>query len=150
MSLETLAQEWLEARVAAEAAGRALVGVQVLDTAFGKITSDKAVMIGPASSSFAPMTNGTAGEFGGVVTLIILVRVADRTPQKYLEARETALAVAARIAYLAMFEDNDLGGRVRDSLPGEYTRTFTPGDGQSFAVGNLPLHVNVAGQQIGG
>lgn len=150
MSLETVVEEWLEERVAAEPAGQALVGVQVLDSAFGKITSNLAVMIGPAESNFAPTGPGAVGEYGGRVTLIILARVTGRTPAKFKEARELAASVAARIAYVAMFEDNDLGGRANDSLPGRYVRDFGTHDNLPYAIGNLPLNVNVAGQQLGG
>lgn len=150
MSLETTVEEWLEERVAAEPPDEPLHQVQVLDSSFGKITEDVAVMIGPAESKFAPQASGTSGEYGGAVVLIILARVTERTPAKFKEARETVISVAGRIAYLVQFEDSDLGGRVRDALPGEFVRDFGPHDGQAYAIGNLPLHVNVAGQQIGG
>lgn len=150
MSLETVGQEWLEERVAAEPDGEALKGVQVCDSAFDHITADRAVMMGPAESSFAPQAGGAAGEYGARLLLIILVRVAERTPAAFKAAREEAIRIAGRIAYLSMFEDNDWGGRVRDSLPGKFARDFGPHDGQSYAIGNLPLFVNVAGQQIGG
>lgn len=148
MSLETLINDWLLERVAAEPQGQPLKDVEILDSAFGKITKPNAIMIGPAKSKFAPLSNGTAGEFGGSVTLIIMVRVADRQPASYVTVRETGMQIAGRIAYLVEFEDNDLGGRVRDSLPGECPRDFTQHDGLPYAIGNLPLHINVAGQQV--
>ena len=149
MTLEEIIEAWLEEVVAAEPADKPLHQAQVCDSAFGRIEKDRVVMIGPAEGDLAPEGTDLAGEFGGVLILVILVRVADREPASYKAARDRAVSMGRRLAQLA-FDDSQLGGRVRDSLPGTLKRSFTPGDGQKYAVANLPLHINVAGQQIGG
>lgn len=150
MSTEVQVQEWLESLVATAGSGDALYQVDVLDTAFDPITRPKSVMIGPAEGELAPSPAGArADEYGAEVTLILMARVESRAAAKFKEAREAVITMAQAVAFAA-FYDGQLGGRVRDSLPGRLRRTFTPHDGQTFAVGNLPLYVNVAGQQLGG
>lgn len=150
-SLRKLVGDWLKDLASGASSGSALSGAAVKKNPYAALDARKIVSVGPKQSKLAPSSDySDAEEFGSGVTVVILVLVDDPAGEdEYEAAVEEAEAIGRQIA-ADCYANNDLGGRVRDSLPGDLASDWTKEQGVPLAVANLTLHVNVAGQQIGG
>lgn len=150
-ALRRLLREYLGEVVATAGPDTPLAGTSVKKNPFAAIDAAKIVSIGPKESTLAPTGDySTAEEFGASPVIVIVVPVGgEATEDDYEAAIELAEDMAKQIA-ADCFINSDLGGRVRDSLPGKLRSDWTEVKRAPVAVANLELHVNVAGQQIGG
>lgn len=151
-ALRALLKEYLEETVAAAAAGTPLNGGAVKKNPFGAIDAAKIIAPGPKESKLTPSPGfETVEEFGSAPVIVFIVPIpdgAEATEDDYETAIELAEGMALQVA-ADIFVNNDLGGRVRDCLPGKLLSDWTEVKRIPVAVANLRLHVNVAGQQIG-
>jgi hypothetical protein len=128
-----------------------LNGAQITETVYGAVTKDKCVQIGPCRPRVAPSPGAEAlEEFDADIVVVFLKKVlGTRADADYAAAREDAVAMAQEFG-LAIFNNNDLSGAVRDALPDSLPRDFTKIANEPYAVANLVVGVNVTGGLITG
>jgi hypothetical protein len=153
MALEQTLYTYLTALVAAADENSALSGAAVKQTAYGSVTTNKVIEIGPCSPDVAPLPgNDELGEFDAELTLVLL-RLVEVPPAgadadaAYAAARDEAIAMGAAIG-LAVVDNNTLGGVLIDALPIKLLRDFTTVKQQPFAVANLVLLINPTGSML--
>ena len=147
MSVENDTFEFLEEAVAAVALDNALQGIEVHETVYQTIKTDRGVRVGNGESQLAPLPGGGAiEEFDCLLSLVCYSRVigADKTDR--VMARDQAMDIAKAVSMLFL-TDPSMGGRVRDSRVLKARRGFDSIGSQPFAVCELQMVVNETGQQ---
>lgn len=148
MTTEEIVYGWIKALVEAAAGDDPLSGAQVSKTAFGGVTSNRCIQIGPVlRATPRPSAGGDeVEEFDAEIVIILLSQVADtKTDDDYASARGDAIQMALSLARAA-FDDNTLGGAARDSMPDDLPRDFTTvAKTAPYAVANLKLKLNPSG-----
>jgi hypothetical protein len=151
MTVEKILHTFIQGLVGAAAPGAAIAGSQLTETVYGGVTQEKCIQIGPCRPKLAPSPGAEAlEEFDADVVVVFLRKVADpRDDAAYAEAREEAVAMGQEVG-LAIFNNNDLSGAVRDAMPDSLPRDFTKIAQEPYAVANLVVGVNVTGGLITG
>lgn len=135
--------EFLEEEIAASATDSVLYSLELHDTIFQKIRTNRGIRISDCVSTFSP--HGTdENEYDALVTLALFVRVEGKEKSN----RQPALGAVFDIqkAVYALFRAKpDLNSRVCDSLLQRGGRGYDVMDGEPFAVANVPLVINPMG-----
>lgn len=141
--VEILVYEFLEEEIAASATDSVLYSLELHDTIFQKIKTNRGVRISDCISTFSPYGTDEK-EYDAIVTLACFVRVEGKEKTN----RQPALAAVFDIqkALYALFRaKSDLNSRVCDSLLQRGARGYDALDGEPFAVANIPLVINPTG-----
>lgn len=148
-SLEKIVYDFLKALVEAAEDGDVLRGAQVSENTYEAVSKVKCIQIGPCESEPAPAPQAEEmTEFDGMLTLVILRKVADKAnPHSFTEAREEALDIARAIG-VAIANDQDLSGALQLALTKKVRRTFTTVGNHPHALANLDLILNPTGDNI--
>jgi hypothetical protein len=149
VTIENAIYDYIHGAVEAAADGSALFAAEVHGTVYESITKDYGIRVGDCESELAPLAGGEAmEEFDAVVVIVIFWRVVGADKSARRPARAKARALALETAQL-FFADPTMGGRVRDSLVGTCVRGYDSVEGaDEYAVVNMPLLVNMSGQQL--
>jgi hypothetical protein len=149
VTVEDAIFEYINAAVTAAPEGSALHGAEVHETIYETITKDYGIRIGDCDSELAPLAGGEAiQEFDAYVVVVIFWRVEGADKSERRPARNKARALALATAKL-FFDDQTMGGRVRDSMVDTCVRGYdSVTDADEYAVVNMPLWVNMSGQQL--
>jgi hypothetical protein len=149
VTIEDAIFEYVDAAVTAAQEGSALYLAELHGTVYESMTKDYGIRIGDCESDLAPLAGGEAmEEFDALVTIVIFWRVVGADKSARRPARDNARALALATAKL-FFDDPTMGGRVRDSLVGTCVRGYDSIEGaDEYAVVNMPLLVNMSGQQL--
>lgn len=149
MTIEDAIYEYVNGAVTAAAEESPLHEAEVHETVHERITKDYGIRIGDCDSDLAPLAGGEAmEEFDAYIVVVIFWRVAGADKSERRPARDKARALALATAKL-FFDDPTMGGRVRDSMVDTCVRGFdSVTDADEYAVVNMPLWVNMSGQQL--
>jgi hypothetical protein len=150
VTVEKILYTFIKGLIDAAAPTSKLLGAQITETVYGAVTKDRCVQIGPCRPRLAPSPGAEAlEEFDASLVVVFLSKVgANRDDAAYAAAREDVVAMAQEVG-LAVFNNNDLSGAVRDALPESLPRDFTKvGNTEPYAVANLVIGVNVVGDLI--
>ncbi len=140
---EILVFDFLAEEIAAAAVDSVLYSLELHDTIFQKIKSNRGVRISDCVSQFSPYGTDEK-EYDALITLACFVRVEG----KQKTSRQPALSDVFEIqkAIYALFRAKaDLNNRVCDSLLQRGGRGYDSLDGEPFAVANIPLIINPTG-----
>ncbi|HQU84502.1 MAG TPA: hypothetical protein PKY59_15295 [Pyrinomonadaceae bacterium] len=137
--------DFLEEKKAQAANDSILKTLELHDTVYQNIKTDQGVRLGETPSDFSPMQGGELKEFDAAVPLIVFARVKGTDKTERQEALQKVFTISKEIAKL-FFQDDELGGRVCNSMLTRWTRGFDDMDGEPYAVSNTSLIVNPSGK----
>ena len=118
MSVERDVFQFLEEAIAlagASAGTVALVGLEVNETVYQLIKTDRGVRVGDGESQLAPVPGGErVDEFDCFLSVICFARVTGADKTDRVAAREDAIDIGRAVS-LVFLADPSMNGRVRDS-----------------------------------
>lgn len=122
-----------------------LFGLELLDSAYARITKVRGLQVDDGESDFAPTPGAEEiEEFDGQVTLVVyrLVEGPDRTQRR--AARADAITIAKEVAKLFLL-DPTMNERVNDSRVLRCLRGWANINSVPYSIMNVPLIVNETG-----
>ena len=133
--------DYFEERFNASESGSVIYDLELHDTIYQQITKPRGVRISDAFGAMAPDGGGGVKEHDVNLTIACFVRVEGKDKQARRMASQAVFEISEEI-YGLLFDDQTLGGRVCDSVPGQFTRSYDVLDAKPYAVVNIPLVIN--------
>lgn len=146
---EILLYEFLRESIDALPQDHTLFELEVHDTVFQTIKTERGARISDAVGDLSPGPEMVIKEYDTLLIITCYSRVngTDKTQ------RQTALVDLFNIQreiYSLLLNDSTLGGRVCDSVLLKGGRGYDSLDGEPYAVSNMPIVINPSGETLTG
>lgn len=139
--VEILVYEFFDEAFAAAVSGTLLHGLELHDTTYQKIATDKGVRISEAVGKLLPGPGGGLKEWDVDLIVVCYARVRGKDKRARQEALQQVFDIQEEIVKLIL-ADQTLGTRVCDLVIRKSPRGYADLDGEPFAVANMPLIIN--------
>ncbi len=141
---EILLFDFLAEKIEAALPDDVLFEVELHDTIYQQITTDRVVRISEVVGGFSPGPENVWKEWDVSITLVALARVQGQE-KKERQPAITEVWELQRELYSLLTQDSTLGGRICDLVLRDGVRGYDELDSEPYAVVNIPVIINPSG-----
>jgi hypothetical protein len=146
---EILLYEFLRESFNALPQDHPLFEVELHDTVFQTIKTERGVRISEAVGDLSPGPEMVVKEYDVLVILTCYSRVTGKEKTDRQPALIDVFAIQKAV-YSLLIDDSTLGGRVCDSMLLKGGRGYDVLEGEPYAVSNTPIVINPSGETLAG
>lgn len=136
--------EFLESKINAADVDDVIYSLELHDTVYQSIKTDRGLRISDTAGDFGPQADGTEKEYDVFLTIVAFSKVKGQNQKERTPAMTDVFTIQQAV-YALIRGDETLGGRVCDTLLRPGARGYDVYDSNPYAVANIPLVINPSG-----